>query len=202
MYSRPIKILVKRYKLLITAGIVGSVLVLILSMLISPLEYRADAQVLIISQSRLGVDPYTVVKSAERVGENLIQIMKTEDFLNKVAEQSLSIYKEFGFQDLETRDKRKLWNNSTSASVVYGTGVLNVSAFHKTPETAEKLAKAVVDTLVVRGWEYVGGDVVIKVINNPVATKYPVRPNLPLNVFAGFVFGIVFMGLILVRKFR
>ncbi|MCF6276305.1 MAG: hypothetical protein L3J07_00495 [Candidatus Magasanikbacteria bacterium] len=202
MYSRPVKILIKRYKLLLTAGIIGTAIVLTISLLVSPLEYRADAQVLIISQSRLGVDPYTVVKSAERIGENLIQIMKTEDFLNKVIEQDIEVFNELNLQELDTREKRKLWNKSTSASVVYGTGVLNVSAFHQNSEIAEKLSKAVVDTLVFKGWEYVGGDVVIKVINNPVATKFPVRPNLPLNAFAGFVFGTIFMGLILVRKFR
>lgn len=56
--------------------------------LLFPLEYRADAQALIISKSRYGVDPYTVVKSAERVGENLVQVIGTKDFYDKVMLQT------------------------------------------------------------------------------------------------------------------
>ena len=73
----------KRWKVIFLAGLVFSFVALVISIIL-PLQYRADAQVLIISKSRYGVDPYTVVKSAERVGENLTQIMKSNDFYNKV----------------------------------------------------------------------------------------------------------------------
>ena len=103
--------------------------------------------------------------------------------------------------NLTAREKRELWNKTVYTSVVYGTGVLNVSAFNKDPKVAEEIAAAVVGTLVGRGWEYVGGDVVIKVVNNPVATKFAVRPNLPLNFVLGFLVGTLLMGAIVVRKY-
>jgi len=62
------------------------------------------------------------------------------------------------------------------------------------------LAAASADALVARGWEYVGGDVTMKVVNNPIATRWPVRPNLVLNALLGFVVGTLLMGLLVVRK--
>lgn len=200
MAKNPAKILLKRYKLLVFAGVVGALLSLLLNFLIFPLEYRADAQILIISQTRTGVDPYTVIRSAERVGENLIQIMKTEDFLNKVL-QNTDIASKLDLSNLSEKQRRNLWSKTIDTSVVYGTGVLNVSAYNQSPGLAEEIAGAVVETLVSRGWEYVGGDVVIKVVNSPVATSLPVRPNLPVNVFVGFLAGILIMGAVVVRRF-
>ena len=88
LQSTPFKVLVSRYRLIIFSGLVVGLGLILFFLILSfvrvmPLEYRADAQALIISQSRYGVDPYTAAKSAERVGENLIQVMKTDDFYQK-----------------------------------------------------------------------------------------------------------------------
>jgi len=93
-------LLTKRWKLIVAVGLIFSVASLGVTMLF-PLEYRADAEVFIISKSRYGVDPYTVVKSAERVGENIAQVMKTDDFLAKVPPTSKNFQPPAG-----------LWNSS------------------------------------------------------------------------------------------
>ena len=40
-------------------------------------------RLLIIQRSTLGLDPYTAVKSAERIADNLSQVIYTQDFFNK-----------------------------------------------------------------------------------------------------------------------
>ena len=85
-------------------------------------------------------------------------------------------------------------------SVVYGTGVLNVSAYSPDPTQAMQLAGAASDTLVSKGWQYVGGDVTLQVVNHPVVSKWPVRPNLVVNAFLGFLVGVLMGALIVVRK--
>ena len=86
----PLGRLRRSFKLIFLVGILVALLSAGIT-LIFPLQYRADAQVLIISQSRSGVDPYTVVRSAERVGENIAQVMKTNDFYQKVKDQKITI---------------------------------------------------------------------------------------------------------------
>lgn len=204
LQSSPLKVLALRYKLIIFSGlVVGLGLVLLLLVLswvkIMPLEYRADAQVLIISQSRYGVDPYTAAKSAERVGENLVQVIGTSDFFQKVIAQNTAL-DVTRFVKLSERAKRQLWQKTLTANVVYGTGMLNISAFSKDSEQAKAWSLAAAQALSSKGWEYVGGDVVMKMVNDPIVTRFPVRPNLFLNGILGFVVGVLFAGLSVVRK--
>lgn len=200
LYS-PAALLRKRWKAIVFFGILTSVLAAGISLLF-PLEYRADAEVLIISKSRNGVDPYTTVKSAERIGENLIQIVKTDDFYQKVKENNPSNVDWSRFEGIQVseRTKRRLWQRAIDTSVAYGTGVVHVSAYGTKPDGAKALAEAAVDTLATRGWEYVGGDVIIKVVNRPIVTRWPVRPNLFINTLLGFLFGTVLVGLLVWRR--
>ena len=186
--------LIRRSKIILLAGLGAGILSLFAGLLF-PLEYRADAQALIIPQSRYGVDPYTVVKSAERVGENIVAIMKTDDFYQKVVAQSGPALDTSRFAGVSERVKRKRWQRAVRASVVYGTGIVNISAYHAKPDEAKALAAATAETLAAKGWEYVGGDVTIKVVNPPLVTRWPARPNLAVNALAGFVVGVVVMSL-------
>lgn len=197
--NSPLVILKKRFKFIIFIGLIIGLVSLLVSLLF-PLEYRADAQALIISKSRYGVDPYTVVKSAERVGENLVQVIGTSDFYDKVMIQPNYNLDKSKFENISERAKRKLWQKTVQSSVVYGTGVLNISAFSTDPAQAKQMAGATVDTLASKGWEYVGGDVTIKVVNQPVATRFPARPNIVLNFVMGFLVGIVLSTLLIIKK--
>lgn len=197
--SETSQILRRRSKIIFLVGILFAVISTGITLLF-PLEYRADAQVLIIPKSRLGVDPYTVVKSAERVGDNLVQIMQTDDFLDKVRSTEGGELDWSKFDSLSDRQKRKAWPKMVDGSVVYGTGVVNVSAYSTNSDQAKKITKAVVSTLETRGWEYVGADVIIKGVNNPIATRWPVKPNLPLNAAAGFLVGVMGMVLLTIKK--
>ena len=204
LQSTPFKVLVSRYRLIIFSGLVvafGLVLVfLVLSFIrVVPLEYRADAQVLIISQSRFGVDPYTAAKSAERVGENLIQVMKTDDFYQKVKANSSAL--DAGFlEKLSERQRRAKWQKTVVGSVVYGTGMLNITAYNKNSVQAKAWAKSAAEALSSKGWEYVGGDVVIKLVNTPIVSRFPVRPNLAAIAILGFVVGVLGVSLLVLKR--
>ena len=106
-HQSPVKIIFKRWKLIFVVSIIFGLVAGLITILF-PLEYRADAQVLIISQSRYGVDPYTVVKSAERVGENIAQVVKTNDFFKKVMAQEGFVIDKSRFQNISERNKRKI----------------------------------------------------------------------------------------------
>lgn len=189
----------RRWKLIFLAGVVFAVASLGVTLLF-PRAYRADAQVLIISKSRYGVDPYTVVKSAERVGENIAEIMKTDDFFEKVSALRQYEFDREQFEQVSARTRRRRWQKALSGSVVYGTGVLNVSAYGSSPQAAAGLASAAVETLESKGWEYVGGDVTIRGVNRPAATRFPVRPNIFLNGLFGFFGGILLLSVIVARR--
>lgn len=167
-----------------------------------PLEYRADAEVYIISKSRYGVDPYTIIRSAERIGENIAQVMGTNDFYDKIMTNPNYTIDRSYFEgpEITERVKRKRWQKAIQGSVVFGTGSLEVSAYSVSTTQALALAGAAVDTLARRGWEYVGGDVDIKIVNEPVVTRFPVRPNLVMNAGLGAAAAILLLALGLIRR--
>jgi len=198
-HAHPIAILARKWTTLLLAGILTAMFAAFVSLLI-PLQYRADAGVYIISKSRYGVDPYTVVKSAEQVGQNMVQVIKTQDFFDKVMARAGESLDTSAFQNVNDRTRAKRWEKSVDGSVVFGTGVLNISAYNHDPAEAKLLAAAVVDTLVSEGYEYVGGDVTIKQVNKPIVTRFPVRPNVPLNAAIGFLLGAVLSATVIVLK--
>lgn len=189
----------RQWKLILIVGIIVGAASVAASFLFK-FEHRADAQVLIISKTRTGVDPYTTVKSAERVGENLAAVMETTDFYDKVKAQTGFTIDWSRFTDLDERKRRRLWAREIAASVTYGTGILNVSVFSPNPSDALQLAGAASRALVEHGWEYVGGDVTIKQVNSPVVTLWPARPNLILNGIVGFAAGALLAGLFAVAR--
>ncbi len=200
-YSHPMTALSRQWKTCFLWGILSALIVSSLSLLL-PLEYRADAAVYIISKSRYGVDPYTVVKSAEQVGQNITQVMKTQDFFDKVMTVVPASFDKSQFQNVTDRIRTKRWQKTVDGSVVFGTGVLNISAYHHDPAQANILASAVVDTLVQKGYEYVGGDVTIKQVNKAIVSRFPVRPNVLLNAALGFILGIFVSAIFLAKKTR
>lgn len=199
MFHHFFRTLKKHLGFMLFVGFAAAIIAALVTLAL-PREYRADAQILIISQTRFGVDPYTVVKSAERIGENLVQIIRSNDFYEKVMALEGYSVDTSRFDDVSERKKRKRWVKAVEPSVVYGTGVLNLSAYHTDPSEARELASAASDALVSHGWEYVGGDVSMKIVNSPVVTNWPVRPNIIFTTIAGFILGIFFSGLLLVRS--
>ncbi len=185
--------------LIIVVGIICGVLAGGITLLF-PLQYRSDAQVYILSQARFGVDPYTVAKSGERIAENLAQVMKTQDFYEKTrAETSYPVEWTY-FESKDVRKKKKLWEKTIAPSVVYGTSMLTISAYHGNPAQAAAIAGAVADTAVKRTAEYVGGDVSIRIVDNPITTRIPVRPNPLINALVGAVAGMLLAAFAVVRR--
>lgn len=197
--SHPLYALLKRSRFIV-AVTVACMLIAVIATFLAPRQYRADSQVLVIAKSSYGVDPYTVVKSAERVAEGLVFIMQTSDFYTKVKQEPGAQIDWEYFDKLPERKKRERWQKDVVGSVVFGTGVLNVSAYHTDPKQAEELVRAVTRTLSSRGAQYVGADVGITVVNEAVSTRWPARPNVFVNAFAAAVLGFIISSIIAIRK--
>lgn len=159
-----------------------------------PLQYSAVSQILIISRDRSGVDPYTQAKSAERIGENLAEVIKTSDFFGKVMSSNVNFDKQ-SWTGLSERDQRKKWRRDVKPESVYGTSLLRITVYALSPDGVKNFNNAVAQTLAARGNEYIGGDVVLKQVDDPLVSRFPTRPNVIVNVLAGFVVGILLSAL-------
>lgn len=167
------------------------------------LEYRADAELLVIAPTEPGGDTYAAAKSAERIGENLAQVLETNDFFQKVTAQTMFQLDQTRFENVNERVKRKRWQKAIDGTVVYGTSVLRLSVYHADQAQAERFTAAAAAALVRFGSEYAGSAVNIKIVNDPVATRFPARPNILVNGLVGLLAGAA-LGIVLAirRKSR
>ena len=193
-----ISLIFKHWKMVFFWGLFFATVSVGVSLLL-PRQYSADSQVLIITKDRYGVDPYTQAKAAERIGENLAQIMKTADFYNKVLASEFTFDRDAWKNISSERLRRKNWQKDVLANVVYGTSLMKITVYRSTPAEAVSLSNAVTQTITNRGWEYIGGDAVIKVVSDPLASRWYAKPNFIVNGVLGFFIGMFLAALWVVR---
>jgi capsular polysaccharide biosynthesis protein len=173
---------------ILLCGIVGMALAVLLSFARS-LEYSSTTRILITQE--LGVvDAYTASRSAERIADDLANIVYTSTFFAKVMASGYNIDPTY-FSDDEIA-RRKEWENAITASVSRSSGLLSITAYHPDVTQAEELAQAVAYILTTQGWTYTsGGNITVQVVDDPLNSRYPVRPNLLVNGFSGLVLGLL-----------
>lgn len=183
------EMLFRHSKLILVWGVLIAILSGAVSLLF-PWRYSAQSQVLIISRDRSGVDPYTQSKAAERIGENLAQVMKTSDFMSKVLQAPSAGFDKNRWLSLTDRKQREKWPKDVVGEMLYGTSLMKITVY-STKDDVLALASAVTETVVVHGWEYVGGDVAIKTVNTPIVSRWIAQPNILLNSLLGFFAGVI-----------
>ncbi len=180
----------KHKRVVIASSLIAGSLALLFS-LIQPLEYSSSVRLLVLQKNQSSMDPYTALKAAEQVGDTLSQVVYTSAFLDRVLTLDQTIDQKI-FSSNE-RKKRKTWNKMAETRSGRGNGFLTITVYHRDKVEARKIVQAVTNVLVTEGWQYVNSDIVIRVVDSPLDSRFPVRPDIPVNVFAGCVCG-VFIG--------
>jgi len=168
-------------------GLLGLVLALIISF-VQPLNYSSTARLLILQDVGSGVDAYTASRSEERIADNLSTLIYTSTFFDQVIDAGFDIDRSI-FPD-DASKQRKVWGKTISATVARGSGLLTVAACHRDVAQAEQIVRAVASVLTTRAHEYTsGGDVSVQLVDEPLNSRWPVKPNIIVNVLSGFVLG-------------
>jgi len=200
LHQKPIEKILDSWKIIALLSVLFSLLYLTFLLFAVPLQYRSDAQVYIYSQNSYGVDPYTAVKASERIGENLSSILYTDDFYDRVMKQGDVEFDKAYFRDLSARDRKKAWEKAFSSGVEYGTGILSLSAYNEDRDEANKLLQAILSVLENEAPQYVGSDIQIRIVNNPIVTQFPVRPNLAFQGIFAWVLSLTLLSAFVVLK--
>lgn len=180
---------VRHLKFIFCVGLFGAVIAGLVSFFL-PWQYGAESEVLIISRSS-GADSYAQAKAAERIGANLAQVVEGTDFYSKVISSPLSIFDKEEWQGWSEIRRRASWRRDVRVKAIRGTGILRLKVYSYNKENTLAFSEAVTETLVGHGWEYASGDVAVKVVDQPLVSLWPVRPMFILNIFIGFVAGVL-----------
>jgi capsular polysaccharide biosynthesis protein len=195
------KILMNGWQSIVMFGLLGLVLALIVSF-VQPLKYSSTARLLILQDVGSSVDAYTASRSEERIADNLSTIIYTSTFFDQVLNSGFSINKS-QFPDDDSK-RRRAWQKTVKASVARGSGLLSITAYHQDVSQAEQLVRAIAFVLTDRVGEYTsGGSVSVQLVDEPLNSRWPVKPNIITNILSGFILGaFVGIGYVLVQTER
>ncbi|MDD2785843.1 MAG: hypothetical protein PHS79_03030 [Patescibacteria group bacterium] len=189
---------VRAWRLLLLVTLGGLVIAVLVSVL-QPLKFSSTVRLLITQTNATGVDPYTAIKSTERIGQNLSEITYTSSFFNAVTKQEGIDISYFSTDEI---DKRKEWQETVAINVVPGTGVMDVVVYHKDRNQATLLAVAVAKELATQAPNYFGYSVRLQIIDDPLPSRFFAQPDFVQNGALGAVFGFLIGSLWVLAKMK
>ncbi|MDA1038639.1 MAG: Wzz/FepE/Etk N-terminal domain-containing protein [bacterium] len=174
------------WRTIILTAVLGLIAAIVLSFF-QPLRYRSSIRVLITQNVGI-VDAYTASRSSERIADDISTLIATTAFYGAVMDSGFAI--RASYFPTEDRLRRKLWAKTVQSTVLRGTGLLQVDVYHTSVDQAEQIARAMAFVLTTRANEFVsGGGVNARLVDNPLNSRFPVKPNIPINAVTGLVLG-------------
>ncbi len=182
---------VKKYQKVLWYWSIGIVIMMSVLIFAQPLKYGATSELLIVQQYSGGTDPYSISRSNQYLSSMLASVVTSQSFYGEVMNSGFSIDQEYFNTD--ARIQMKTWEKTVEAKSIGDSGMIEISVFHPDRYQAQQIARAINSTLRLKNGQYrgSGSDLTIKVLNEPIVSVWPVKPNIPLNMILAIVFGLL-----------
>jgi capsular polysaccharide biosynthesis protein len=183
------RLLKKRKTTVISITLIFVIIGLIIT-LAQPLKYRSKSRLLIL-QSNTSSDAYTVSRSNEYVGSLISEVIYSGSFLDSL-KNSNYIFDRNYFND-NYKENVKKWGKTVFARSSGSTGVIDIEIYHTNPEEAKRISNAV-NQLIISGqspYKFNADQTKISIIDEPVVSSFPVKPNIPVNLAMSILFGFL-----------
>jgi len=178
----------KRKTTVISITLIFVIIGLIITLL-QPLKYSSKSRLLILQNT--SSDAYTVSKSNEYVGGLISEVIYSGSFLDSL-KASNSIFDRNYFNS-SYKENVKKWGETVYAKSSGSTGVIDIEIYHTNPEEAKNISNAV-NQLIISGqspYKFNPDQTKISIIDEPVVSSFPVKPNIPLNLSLSLLFGFL-----------
>jgi uncharacterized protein involved in exopolysaccharide biosynthesis len=182
------RLYIRGWRLIVILASLGFVFALVFS-LMQTKKYSSQIRLLITQTNVTGVDPYTAIKSTERIGQNLSELVFSSTFFNGVINQGGVDANYFTLND--EIDKRKEWAETVSVGVTPGTGVMYVTAYHPDRAQAAAIAIAVAGQLAEQAPNFFGYSVRVQIIDDPLPSRFYAKPDFASNMGFGLILGFL-----------
>ncbi len=182
--------LLKSKKQIVTVIVLAALVISLGFSFSQSLKYGTSSRLLVI-QNISGADAYTVSKSNEFVSSLFAEVTSSSSFFKLVLDSEYDINKEYFAGNLQKQIKT--WQKTVEAKNIKDSGLISVSVYHPNPEQAKQIALAVNHVLMTKNINYqgVGESLTIAVVDQPIVSNYPVKPNIIVNLILALVFGLV-----------
>lgn len=187
--SKPnyMRLIMRSWRQVALVTLLGLVLALAFS-LVQPLRYSSTVRLLITQTNSTGLDPYTAIKSTERIAQNLTELIYTTAFYNAVVDDTSIDRSYFPTDEISRREK---WRGTIEGTVSPGTGVMSVVAYHTNRDQAQALAIRTAQQLALQASDYFGFSVRVQVIDSPLPSRFFAKPNFVSHAVYGATAGLL-----------
>ncbi len=182
--------LLKKKKTTVITIIMFFVIAGLIITLAQPLKYQAKSRLLIL-QPNTGNDAYLTARSNEYIGGLISEVVYSGSFLDSLKNSNYIFDRNYFGGSY--KDSIKKWRKTISTKNSGDTGVINIEVFHTDPEEAKKISQAV-NELIISGqspYRFNSEQIKISIIDQPITSSFPVKPNLPLTFVLSIVFGLM-----------
>lgn len=180
-FNEFISLLNKKKQTIFTLILVGVMLTVVFS-LAQTMKYSVESRLLVV-QSSVGDDNYSLSKSNEYLGNLFAEIIHSNSFYDQVVSSNYNIDKNY-FSGTYNQQIKK-WQKTVETKTQGDTGIISISVYHPNVQEAKNIALAVNNTIINSNQNYQGGqNVRINIIDQPLSSTYPTKPNLVLNTLA------------------
>ena len=154
-----------------------------------PLKYRSSMNLLVIQGGKENLDYYTASKSTQYLSDILSQVIYSTSFYDSVMNSGFRITDNFSKSE---QKRKKQWQKTIDTRVLRDTGIISVNAYSTKRDQAEQIVQAVSYILKTKHSTYHGSGYQVKVsiIDKPITSNWPVKPNLISNLAIAFLLGI------------
>lgn len=155
-------------------------------------KYSSSSQLLVVQEYNGAVDAYTASKSSEHLSSVLASVVRSNSFFTKVMATGPSINSAYFGSSPESQIKE--WGKTVSAQSINDSGIIAVNVYHPDRLEAEKIAGVVNYVLMTQHSAYdgAGESVKVRLIDQPVTSRIPVKPNIPLIIGSSLIFSFIF----------
>ncbi len=182
-----VRLFTRSWRLIALSTLVGIVLAIGFS-LVQPLRYSSSVRLLITYTNVTGLDPYTAVKSTERIAQNLSEIIYTTSFFNAVMASGGIDTSYFPSDEISKRAK---WRETVETSVSAGTGVMTVTAYHPNRDQATAIVVRVAQEIANQAPNFFGYSVRVQIIDDPLPSRFFAKPDFLQNAIFGAIIGLL-----------
>lgn len=182
---------IKERQSIIWWWLVGLLATAMLVSFLQPLKYSAESQILVVPDYQQTSDPYQISRTNEYLSSLLAQVTYSSSFFEATVKPDYQIDTAY-FGD--TAKKRMTsWRNTIKVKPINDSGAISVKVYHTDKQQAEKLVRAINYNLITKNNYYhgLGDKVTLKVIDEPLVSNWPAKPNLPLNFGLAVVLGVL-----------
>jgi len=186
--------LIGRKKATITYIVLLFLVISLILTFVQPLKYSSTSKLLVVQKysTYYGYDVYTTAKSNEYISNILSNVISSYSFYNEVKNSGFAI--DYNYFQGDNNKQMKIWQKTVSAKPIADSGAMEINVYHTDKNQANEISRAINEIIKTKHMNYDGlGDRIdIIVIDQPIVSSFPVKPNIAINILLGIALGLVF----------